>query len=385
MAARQPDGTVAGVEVDLEAEGLLEGVHGAARTGRELLLRELLDDGLTLGELRDAVARDRVALLPSERVLHSDGRHLPRYTAEQVAELAGVSPEDLRAATAALGLPAAPPGVRAHSEIDLTLARQLRVALAGGFSIESIADVDRTIARGVRQMAAAARTAVIETTLRPGMTEHEAAHAWEAAAQLVTNVTSRIALAFEAHLLKAIEDDYLGAARIGAGETADVHPVSIAFVDLVGFTRLGELLLPEELGRIARRLERLAGSFASPPTIVAKTIGDSVMLVSSDPGDLLCATLGLVKQAGELADFPPLRAGVAHGDANEQSGEWYGETVNLANRITDAAPPGVVVATDALRRRVPEGFGWTPFVTGELRGVQRRPRLYAVSRSVPHS
>jgi adenylate cyclase len=179
------------VEVDLDANGLLEGVHGSARTARELLVRELLADGFTLEELRDAVAKDRIALLPIERLLRSDSRHAPRYRVEQVAELAGVSLEHLRAANAALGLPVAAPGVPALTELDLALARQLAVALAAGLSLETIADVDRTIARGVRKMVAASRTAVIETTLRPGMTEHQAAHALEAAAPLVTNVTSR--------------------------------------------------------------------------------------------------------------------------------------------------------------------------------------------------
>jgi adenylate cyclase len=158
-------------EVDLEAKGLLEGVHGPARTGRELLVRELLADGFTVEDLRDAVAKDRIALLPIERLLRSDSRHVPRYSVEQVAELAGVSLEDLQAANTALGLPVATPGVSALSEVDLALARQLAVALAAGLSIETIAEVDRTIARGVRKMVAASRTAVIETTLRPGMTE----------------------------------------------------------------------------------------------------------------------------------------------------------------------------------------------------------------------
>jgi NAD(P)-dependent dehydrogenase (short-subunit alcohol dehydrogenase family) len=67
-------------------------------------------------------------------------------------------------------------------------------------------------------------------------------------------------------------------------------------------------------------------------------------------------------------------------DRYEYAGDWHGEIVNLASRITDAAPPGVVLATDSVRERVPEGFRWTPFVAGELNGVQRRPRLYACER-----
>ena len=125
--------------------------------------------------------------------------------------------------------------------------------------------------------------------------------------------------------------------------------------------------------------------------MIAKTIGDALMLIGTDPRDLLQTTVNLVEQVTELSCFPAIRAGVTQGQAHERAGEWYGETVNLANRITKAAPAGVVLATDAVRNQVPEGFSWKPFVPGKLNGVQRRPRLYAVTRTIqsehsrPHS
>lgn len=125
--------------------------------------------------------------------------------------------------------------------------------------------------------------------------------------------------------------------------------------------------------------------------MIAKTIGDALMLIGTDPRDLLQTTVNLVEQVTELSCFPAIRAGVTQGQAHERAGEWYGETVNLANRITKAAPAGVVLATDAVRNQVPEGFSWKPFSSGKLNGVQRRPRLYAVTRTIqsehsrPHS
>lgn len=50
--------------------------------------------------------------------------------------------------------------------------------------------------------------------------------------------------------------------------------------------------------------------------------------------------------------------------------------MNLASRVTKAADPGTVVATQAVRDRAPSGFRWTPFATGELKGVLHPPRLY---------
>ena len=278
-------------------------------------------------------------------------------------------------------MPLAAPGIRAHSLVDVELGRQLAVALAAGLSVEAVAEVDRTIARGITRIVAASRTAVIEATLRPGMTEHEAAQAWAtAASQLVPNATRRIALMFEAHLRKAIEREDVGIAEIAAGKTAGARAVSVAFADLVGFTRLGETLSPEDLERVARRLEETTTSLVRPPTIVVKTIGDAVMLVGPDPRHLLQTTLRLIEQVGELDAFPPIRAGVAHGEAHERVGDWYGDIVNLASRITKVAPPGVVLATHAVRQEAPDRFHWTPFVAPALKGVQRPPRLYLVTR-----
>ena len=74
-------------------------------------------------------------------------------------------------------------------------------------SAEAMAEVDRIIARGVERTIAAARTAVIEATLRPGMTEHEAAQWAAAASRIVPTVTRRVALALEAPLRTAIEPE----------------------------------------------------------------------------------------------------------------------------------------------------------------------------------
>src|SRR5689334_11299119 len=74
--------------IDFEAEGLLDGVDGDARNARQELLEQLAEDGASLDELKRAVAENRLAFLPVERVLAGDGR----YTAREVAEKSGLDP-----------------------------------------------------------------------------------------------------------------------------------------------------------------------------------------------------------------------------------------------------------------------------------------------------
>ena len=75
--------------IDYDAEGLLEGTEGDERAGRLELLELLAEDGATLAELKRAVAEDRLALLPAERVLAGEGK----YTAAEVAERSGLDSE----------------------------------------------------------------------------------------------------------------------------------------------------------------------------------------------------------------------------------------------------------------------------------------------------
>jgi hypothetical protein len=69
-----------------------------------------------------------------------------------------------------------------------------------------------------------------------------------------------------------------------------------------------------------------------------------------------CKWWNLVEAAGELDGFPPIRAAVTYGEAHERSGDWCGDSVNLASRITKAADPGTVVVSQAVRDRARPAF-----------------------------
>jgi adenylate cyclase len=79
------------------------------------------------------------------------------------------------------------------------------------------------------------------------------------------------------------------------------------------------------------------------------------MLVSPEPEPMLDVTLRLVDLAAEDETFPPLRAGIASGQAVHRWGDWFGTPVNLASRLTTRARPSTVLVseevTDALDGR----------------------------------
>jgi adenylate cyclase len=363
-------------EVDFAAEGLLDGLEGAARDGRLALLRELHDDGVPLAELRDAVAEQRLALLPVERLL---GGEL-RLSGTELADRAGIDPELFAQALAALGMPAT--GDRRFGDADLEGARRLRTALDSGLPADRIVDVNRVIGRAMAQVAAAIHSLVGETYLHAGDTEDVVAARYAAAAQaLLPTLGPTLEHAFALHLRELLRGDTIDAATLRTGSLAGTEQLAVAFADLVGFTWLGGTVPPEELGRVARRLEALARDVARPPVRLVKLIGDAVMLVSPDPAPLLDAVLALVDAAAaEGEGFPQLRAGVALGAARERDGDVYGHAVNVASRLTAIARPGSVLADEHVHDALGERVAWSFAGERRVRGLADDVRLFRARR-----
>jgi adenylate cyclase len=158
--------------------------------------------------------------------------------------------------------------------------------------------------------------------------------------------------------------------------------VSIAFADLVGFTRLGEAVPPEDLEKLASCLAGLARDVAVLPVRLIKTIGDAVMLVSAEPVSLLEAMLGLVKLA-EKSDLPQLRVGMAAGSAVSRAGDWFGSPVNMASRITGAARAGAVLVPGPTRDMIGDDdrFTWSFAGPRHLKGIRGETKLFRARRA----
>ena len=198
--------------IDFEAEGLLKGTRGRNRQARLELLTELAADGVGMEELRRAVAEDRLALLPVERLLEGGGR---RYTAREISELAGVELELLRRQRQALGLSGADPDEPTYTEDDLNAARRLRSVLDAGLTPDQIYDSARVMGLAASQLAAANRAVVGEAMLRKGDTELEAARRYsEAATALLPLLVMSLEHVLRLHIREQLRNDAIG--RAGA-------------------------------------------------------------------------------------------------------------------------------------------------------------------------
>jgi adenylate cyclase len=368
------------VGTDFDAEGLLDGLDGAAREARLELLEQLEAEGVSLEELRAASRDGRLLFVGAERAMGGQAR----YSTREVGERVGVDPDFLVALRRAQGVPVPDIDAIVCSDTDVEAAKIARRFLEAGIGPEQQLAVVRVIGRGMAQTAEALRTAALELVLEPGLSEAELTRRYaDRVAGFMPMIGPMLEYMARLHLRQSVRTEAINAAERLAGALPGARDVTVCFADLVGFTRLGEQVAPDELGRVAHRLVELTAERLRGDVRLVKTIGDAAMLVGPDAHAMLALALDLVDAAdAEGADFPQLRVGMASGAALSRAGDWYGRPVNLASRITSIARPGSVLATRDVRDAVGEAYRWSPAGARSLKGVDGPVRLYRARRLV---
>jgi adenylate cyclase len=360
--------------MDFAAAGLLDGLEGEERAARERLLSRLADEGFSLQELKGAVEEDRLALLLVERVLGG------RYTAEELAERTGLPAAQMLRIRRLLGLPEPSPSERVFGEEEVKAAGSISLFLDTGLSEQSIAEITRVLGEGMARLAAATAAGFVEAFLKPGDREDEVAERFATLAEkMVPALDPVLCAAYKQHLAEAVRRGMLGRAEREAGEAGGAEEITVCFVDMVGFTRLGAQIDPQELGGVASKLAELATEVTEPPVRLVKTIGDAAMFVSPEPEPLVSVALSLL-EAFQEADLPSLRAGIARGTALQRTGDFYGHAVNLASRVTGVARPGSVLCTEEVRDAAADEFDWSFARKHRLKGMKGLVSLYRARR-----
>ncbi len=361
--------------MDFDEEGLLDGLEGRERAARERLLAKLAQDGFTLDEMRRAVAEDRLALLPVERVLGGI------YTANEISEQTGLPARVLLRLRRMLGLPEAGPDDRVFGEEDVAMAQSTRRFIEAGMSEGAIGEITRVLGESMARLSATTASAFVETFLEAGDTEYDVAMRFASLAEeLAPELHPILLAAYNSHLRDSVRRGMIGRAERETGAVADAQELTVGFADLVGFTRMGAQVEAQELGGVAGRLAELATEVTTPPVRLIKTIGDAAMFVSPDPAALVAVALGLVEVTRE-AELPSLRAGIALGPALQRAGDFYGHSVNLASRVTGIARPDSVLCSQEVRDAAGDEFDWSFAGRHRLKGLGDVP----LHRARPHT
>jgi adenylate cyclase len=360
-------------------DDLLDGLEGAARTERAELVGWLLEQGITAEEIR---ATNPPLLLATRHLIGDDGTYV---SAREISDQHNIDLLLLQRVQRAIGLARVDdPDAAIHMRADGEAAAYAQRFVELGLNPDQVVLVVRVLAEGLSHAAEVMRYAALAAIMRPGATELEVAKASKA---LVSQIGPQLGPMIEQMLFMQLrhtmETEAVNAAERAAGKPLPgARQVTVAFADLVGFTRLGEVVSPEELGQLAGRLANLARDVTVPPVRFIKTIGDAVMFVCPEPAPLLDVVLKLVEAVDTDNDFPRLRAGVSSGMAVSRAGDWFGSPVNVASRVTGVARPGTVLVADSVWEAVGESGEFSASFAGarRLKGVKNEVKLFRVRR-----
>lgn len=123
---------------------------------------------------------------------------------------------------------------------------------------------------------------------------------------------------------------------------------SFVFIDIVAYTMITERDGDHRAAEIATTLVRVAAKAATELQVeFVKHIGDAVMLRADAAHDALSLALQIRRDLAAIPGFPAVHTGIHTGPAVWAEGDWFGNTVNVASRISDAAEPGEILCSEA--------------------------------------
>jgi adenylate cyclase len=153
--------------------------------------------------------------------------------------------------------------------------------------------------------------------------------------------------------------------RVHAGTGRDIRAgeLTVVFTDL---SRFSDWTLQVGDETAVRALRRVHAAIEPPITAegtLVKRLGDGLMAAFADPQAAVAAVIA-ARDAVAALDLDghrlALRAGVHTGRPTPLGGDYYGQDVNVAARLTETAGPGEVCISDATRRRLGDldAHGW---------------------------
>ena len=222
---------------DVEASGLLDGLEGRARTERAELIPWLLEQGVTVEQIQQSV---QPMLLASRRLLGDDGTMV---SAREISEANHIDLELLQRVQRASGLPRVEdPDVAVHLRADGEVAAYAQKFVDLGFSPDQIVLVVQVLSEGLARAADVMRYAALAAVSEPGATELDVAKRSESQMREVAPLLGPLITdMLRLQLLHVVETEAVNASERAEGiPLPGAREVTIAFADLVGFTRLGE-------------------------------------------------------------------------------------------------------------------------------------------------
>lgn len=289
----------------------------------------------------DAKPDHRLPLAIEEVIL--DGPR--RWTRTQLADAAGLSPDETRRLWRALGFPEVGDDDVRFTDHDIAAAQAFAGLMTAGLVGP---DVSEAVARATAQSAsqlAEWQVGLLRRLFEASTDLTDAGRpppdaSLELARKVLPVLENLQAYVWRRHLAAAI-------ARmvVHPPSAADATEVlTVGFADMVGFTRTTRRRSVAELSEMIERFSAVTTDvIADGGGRLVKTVGDEVLFVVDEIAAGAAIALGLRDQVRAEAALPQLRIGLATGPVLPHYGDVYGEVVNIAARLTSTAHPDTVL------------------------------------------
>lgn len=364
--------------VDLDGDGLFD-EYDLLRL-RFILIS--IDRGETLEQCAQSIRAPRSGEKFAE-LLWPYGRN--EYTPEEAAERIGLTVEELQALRTATGLPGA-----LLSDEDIAIFSGVKQMIDGGFPFEAMLEGARVLGDVMRRFAETemrlTHSYLHEPLLRAGVSDREVARqAQDVIESSVLPVMDPIILAIHRqHVLKAVLEDTLMHLEFAErGTDPGTIGATILFVDLTSFTTLAHVHGDQVAADVLDRFDGLVRALVlNHHGNLVKQIGDAFMLAFTDPSDSVVFAVSLADAVSREEHFPEIRIGIHAGPVLFRVGDYVGNTVNIASRVSTSAMPGEIVLTEPVAKAAEKAEVPVEEVGVRLlRGVSEPLNLYRVVRS----
>jgi len=282
------------------------------------------------------------------------------FTADEVAERAGVPLDQAKRLWRALGFPEV--GDEAiFGESDVEALRTLTQSITGDLvdfdlAVNLTRGLGQTMARlSDWEIAALVHQAEGKRHRKEG--EEPASGDGAAALEAATGVMVEFNAAFE-QLMLYVWRRHMGAAvaRLEAAASGELGTtqLSVGFADIVQFTALSNTLTEQKIGDLVELFEsRCADVVAVQRGRIIKSLGDSVLFVNDDPIRAYDTAEGIINVIGRDPRMPDVRVGLASGSVVTRLGDVYGPPVNMAARLTAVARKNRIIIDETTAALLP--------------------------------
>ncbi len=163
--------------------------------------------------------------------------------------------------------------------------------------------------------------------------------------------------------------------------------LTVVFADLTGSTGLFESLGNAKATQAITRLTQWIGKVCTAQNgHVVKCLGDGVLMVFKENASAVDAVVEMQRVHSERIKLWPdalkmrLQIGLARGDVVAQDGDFFGDAVNVASRLSDLSGPEQILGTDTVVESLPSGSTIRSRCLGamEIRGRDEACTVYQV-------